>query len=46
MSVYLLITRNLWVKGAIAIAIVALVLIGSPIPCPASASRCRYFSRR
>ncbi len=34
MSVYLLITRNLWVKGAIAIAIVALVLhwLAYPVP--------------
>jgi uncharacterized membrane protein len=29
MSIYLLVTRNLWVKGAIAIAIVALVLLAS-----------------
>jgi len=34
MSIYLLITRNLWVKGAIAIAIVALVLhwLAYPVP--------------
>ena len=46
MSVYLLITRNLWVKGAIAIAIIALVLHWLAYPVPGSASRCRYFSRR
>ena len=46
MSIYLLITRNLWVKDRSRLRWSPLRYIGSPIPCPASASRYRYFSRR
>jgi uncharacterized membrane protein len=45
MSLYLLITRRLWLNGAIATALVALVLHWLAIRCPASASRCRCFCR-
>ena len=45
MSLYLLISRRLWVSAAIATAIVAWCCTGSPLRCPASASRCRCFCR-
>ena len=45
MSLYLSSTRQLWVKGLIATAVVAVVFTGSPIRFPASASRSRYSCR-